>query len=63
MTIHLRGDARTRLRDQLAQQYRAGASIRALQPQAHGRSYGFVRTLLQEAGVTLRPRSQHRTPK
>ncbi|MFF2522469.1 helix-turn-helix domain-containing protein [Streptomyces liangshanensis] len=60
MTVALRGRARIDLREDLAQRYDAGASIRTLATQEH-RSYGFTRTLLLEAGVELRPR-HHRAP-
>lgn len=39
--------------------YNAGSSIRDLAQQT-GRSYGNVRRLLLDAGVTLRPRSSAR---
>lgn len=49
------GRERDRLAALLAQRYLAGASIRALATES-GRSFGWVRTLLLEAGVELRSR-------
>lgn len=49
------GEARETLAGQLCQRYQAGESIRAIAADL-GRSYGFVQTLLREAGVTLRTR-------
>lgn len=49
------GGARNEMQTELRQRYLAGASIRAL-ADATGRSYGFIRTLLTEAGVELRGR-------
>ncbi|TXL91621.1 helix-turn-helix domain-containing protein [Streptomyces sp. IB2014 016-6] len=60
MTEALRGTARDQLRADLAKRYNAGASIRSLLPHAHGRSYGFVYRLLDEAKVVRRPRRQPR---
>ena len=58
-TIHYRprvtGGDREKLRDQLSEKYRQGASIRELADQSR-RSYGFVRHMLTEAGVALRGR-------
>ncbi|WP_019548532.1 helix-turn-helix domain-containing protein [Streptomyces sulphureus] len=51
----LRGDERTAMAKQFGEQYEAGASIRDLIAE-HGLSYGLTRTLLLEAGVTLRSR-------
>jgi Helix-turn-helix domain len=48
-------DARQALRLQLEAAYKAGASIRDLAT-AHKLAFGTVRTLLLEAGVTLRAR-------
>jgi transposase len=60
MTVALRGRARIDLREDLAQRYLEGASIRTLANQEK-RSYGTIRTLLLEAGVELRPRSHRPT--
>lgn len=49
------GASREEIAGQFAEGYRAGASIRALAARS-GRSYGFVQTLLGEAGVELRSR-------
>jgi predicted transcriptional regulator len=49
------GDHRLALVTQLAEEYRAGASIRQL-AQQNGRGYGTIHRLLTEAGVTLRGR-------
>jgi hypothetical protein len=46
---------RAELAASLRQQYETGISIRGLATTC-GRSYGFVRKLLVEAGATLRPR-------
>jgi transposase len=56
------GDQRTRLRAALVKKYTKGASIRALAEET-GRSYGFIHTVLTEAGVTLRARGGHRSHK
>jgi hypothetical protein len=48
-------DVREALRTQLRHQYEAGASVREL-AKAHKLAFGTVRTLLLEAGVTLRSR-------
>lgn len=50
-----RGAERERLREALADGYEGGASIRDVAA-GHGLSYGLARTLLLEAGVTLRSR-------
>lgn len=49
------GEARETLAGQLSRRYQAGESIRAIAADL-GRSYGFVQTLLREAGVILRTR-------
>jgi hypothetical protein len=49
------GADRERFAVQLAQQYGSGLAIRELAA-IHGRSYGNVRMVLLEAGVTLRKR-------
>ncbi|WP_028649377.1 helix-turn-helix domain-containing protein [Nocardiopsis sp. CNT312] len=49
------GEERTALGAELRRRYEAGESIRMLSA-ATGRSYGFVRTVLEEAGVELRGR-------
>lgn len=46
---------RIQLTDVLRRQYENGASLRELARQT-GRSYGFVHSLLSNAGVTLRGR-------
>jgi hypothetical protein len=51
----LRGAERTQVAAGLAARYEAGASIRQLAAET-SRSYWQVRTLLVEAGETLRPR-------
>lgn len=55
MAAHLGGTERARLRTHIAERYRAGDSIRGLATHT-ARSYGFIRRLLLEADVTLRPR-------
>jgi hypothetical protein len=52
---YLTGAERIRVRQQLADRYRAGDTIQGLAAST-GRSYGAVRDLLLEARVTLRPR-------
>lgn len=52
---YLTGPERDRVRQQLAARYRAGDTLQGIAA-ATGRSYGAVRDLLLEAGVTLRPR-------
>lgn len=55
MSARLTGTARYDLAADLAARYRAGDTIRGLA--AHiDRPYGITRSLLLEAGVTLRPR-------
>lgn len=49
------GTDRRNLAGQLRRKYERGSSIRELAGE-HGRSYGFVHTMLNEAGTTLRPR-------
>lgn len=49
------GRRRVMLAWKLADKYRQGASIRTIAEEV-GRSFGFVRTLLREAGATIRPR-------
>jgi transposase-like protein len=51
----VRGDARVAVRADLARRYRDGASVRKLAREV-GKSYGFVYRMLEEAGVTMRPR-------
>jgi len=53
------GDTRTQLAATLKEQYERGVSIRALVA-ITGRSFGFVHTLLQESGATLRQRGGSR---
>ncbi|PSK52409.1 hypothetical protein B0E38_04735 [Streptomyces sp. 111WW2] len=55
MGAHIRGPDRVVLRQDLARDYRAGASIRAVAAE-HRLSYGTARTLLLEEGVRLRTR-------
>lgn len=54
--VRITGATRDRLANNLKRKYERGASIRAL-AEATGRSYGFVRNILIESGVTLRGRS------
>nr|WP_211351913.1 helix-turn-helix domain-containing protein [Haloactinospora alba] len=49
------GTERSELATELRERYEQGESIRSLAA-ATGRSYGFVRRLLTEAGATLRGR-------
>lgn len=49
------GTDRKQLARVLKQKYERGSSIRELAGE-HGRSYGFVHTMLTEAGTELRPR-------
>lgn len=53
--VRVSGGARDTMQTELRARYLGGASIRAL-AEATGRSYGFVRTLLEESGVQLRGR-------
>lgn len=53
--IHLTGNARVQARQQAADPYGQGRTIRPVARQI-GRSYGGTRVLLLEAGVTLRER-------
>lgn len=55
----LRGESRDKVAAQLAKQYEGGASLRALVNE-HGRSYGFIRTLVLAGGATLRGRGGDR---
>ncbi|MFF1401321.1 helix-turn-helix domain-containing protein [Streptomyces sp. NPDC058287] len=58
----LTGPERDKLAGELKTAYESGASIRAL-AQGTGRSYGFVHSILTEAGTTLRGRGgATRTP-
>ncbi|NHD17671.1 MULTISPECIES: helix-turn-helix domain-containing protein [Actinopolyspora] len=50
---HITGEVRNQLRTEFSRHYEDGASIRSL-AQASGRSYGFVHTVLTEAGTRLR---------
>ena len=55
------GRERDRIAARLRERYERGATIRELVAQT-GRSYGWVRTLLVEAGVVLRGRGgDHRS--
>lgn len=49
------GGEREKLGAELAQVYQSGTSVRAI-AEDRGRSYGWVHKLLEEAGVTFRPR-------
>ena len=49
------GGERSKLANELKKKYNSGASIREL-AESTGRSYGFVRRVLSESGVTLRGR-------
>jgi hypothetical protein len=49
------GVARDKVAREMINQYRKGRSIRDL-AKTYGRSYGFVRDVLTESGVTLRAR-------
>ncbi|MGW5072373.1 helix-turn-helix domain-containing protein [Rhodococcus sp. NPDC004095] len=53
--VRISGGARDAMQTELRDRYLGGASIRSL-AEATGRSYGFIRTLLTEAGVELRGR-------
>lgn len=53
----LRGEDRDKARSAAQQSYDGGASIRDVAAE-YGLSFGLVRTLLLEAGVTLRPRAR-----
>jgi hypothetical protein len=53
--IHLTGNTRETARQQAAELYAQGATIKSVARQI-GRSYGGTRALLLEAGVTLRAR-------
>lgn len=54
------GRERDRIAERLRERYERGATIRELVAQT-GRSYGWVRTLLVEAGVELRTRGGDRS--
>ncbi|GGS93725.1 MULTISPECIES: helix-turn-helix domain-containing protein [Streptomyces] len=49
------GSARKELAETFTKEYREGRTIRSI-AEAHGRSYGFVHSVLTEAGVPLRAR-------
>ena len=55
------GTDRTKLGEVLRRKYEKGSSIRELAGE-HGRSYGFVHTVLVEAGTALRPRGGQPSP-
>jgi helix-turn-helix protein len=57
----LTGTERAVVAEDFADLYRAGSSIRSIGRQTR-RSYGCVRALLLDAGVTLRPRGGPRIP-
>lgn len=52
---NITGQPRSQLGTEFKHRYESGASIRAL-ARTSGRSYGFVRTVLTEAGTRLRAR-------
>jgi helix-turn-helix protein len=52
---HLTGETRIKTRTRAAELYMQGCTIQSVARQI-GRSYGLARTLLVEAGVTLRKR-------
>lgn len=58
-TQQLTGDDRVKISRRYKQLYDAGHSIRAICRDS-GRSYGQVHKLLDEAGVTFRPRGAQR---
>ena len=51
------GPQRHELTQQIVQEYLAGSTVREL-AQRHGRSYGWIYTLLREGGVALRRRGR-----
>lgn len=53
--VRIVGEQRESLATELALRYAAGESIRSL-ADSTGRSYGFIQSLLKEAGVEFRPR-------
>ncbi|MDQ8706213.1 helix-turn-helix domain-containing protein [Streptomyces sp. LHD-70] len=60
--VMLRGEARTRIANELRAKYEAGKSIRQIVLTTPCYSYGFVRKLLVEAETPLRAtgtRAQH----
>lgn len=59
MTAHLRGPARDTTAADLRRRYEAGDSIRSI-ADSIGRSYSFVRRLLNHAKTPMRPRGYHR---
>ena len=56
---YLRGAERTDLMERLRLAYEGGASIRDCM-NVGGKSYGLTHRLLEEAGVTFRPRGGER---
>lgn len=56
------GEERDQVRQDFADRYEAGESIRSLAADS-GRSYGFVQGLLKEHGVVLRSRGGSRKAK
>lgn len=56
------GDLRSEVQQSYIERYLAGESIRAI-AQDSGRSYGFVQTLLKNAGIPLRSRGGARRRK
>jgi transposase len=55
------GAERQALAAAVAKKYAVGDSVREI-AEAIGRSYGFVHRLLEETGVTLRPRGGNQRP-
>jgi hypothetical protein len=62
MTTRLWGADRLALGHEMADDYNAGATVRAICAK-YGRSYGSVHDLLALAGVTFRPRGNPRKPR
>jgi hypothetical protein len=56
---YLHGHARARLANDLRGAYERGHTIQAL-ANLTGRSYGYTRRLLLEAGTTLRPKGHQK---
>ncbi|MBC9719699.1 transcriptional regulator [Streptomyces sp. TRM66268-LWL] len=58
--LWITGTDRDRLREQVAAAYHHGASVHSIAIDI-GRSYGFTRDLLLEAGIVLHPRGRRRS--
>lgn len=56
---HISPDVRAQLQKILAQEYRAGATVRMIASR-HGMSYGRANRILSEAGVDKRARGRQR---